>query len=229
MIEVELDPATRHIDPHYERKLREAKRACKEAARWQCEHVYPNGQRCSARQGQLHRRKGRHGEPDGWSVMRLHACHVGNKQVRMQQFICFCPKHHAEYDRGIESQEQQQARCYRKGYQLTSTDALLEELKYAGITIWEQPDGYYWHIDGTTLQGHRTTAVKAVSAALAQLKTCLATVEQELAAARDEREQGKRTDMGPLVEVAKRACGTPAEAGIQELAFPYHLSLKREN
>lgn len=35
MIEVDLDPTTKHSDPHYKRKLREAKRACKEAAGWQ--------------------------------------------------------------------------------------------------------------------------------------------------------------------------------------------------
>ena len=178
MIEVELDPETKHTDPYYKRKLREAKRACKEAAGWQCEYIHPNGQRCSARQGQLRRKKGRHGEPDGWSVMRLHGCHVGNKQVPQQQFICFCPKHHAEYDRGIELQEQ--VSCYRRGYQMTSTDALLTELQDSGISVWEETDGYHWRVDETDLVGRRTTAIGAVCAAVRQLSCQWAVTKREL-------------------------------------------------
>ena len=178
MIEVELDPATRHTDPHYRRKEREAKRACKEAAGWQCEWIHSNGRRCNARQGQLRRKKGRRGEPDGWSVMCLHGCHVGNKQVPLQQFICFCPKHHTEYDRGIERQEQ--TSCYRRGYQMTSTDALLEEIDQTGISVWEEVDGYHWRINGTELAGHRTTAVGAVCAAIHQMNSVFESTKHEL-------------------------------------------------
>jgi hypothetical protein len=179
MIEVDLDPATRQTDPHYKRKLREAKRACKEAAGWQCEWVHPNGKRCAARQGQLRRKKGRHGEPDSWSVMHLHGCHVGNKQVAKQQFICLCPRHHAEYDRGIELQEQ--LFCYRCGYQITSTDALLEEVQEAGISVWEEPNGYHWRVDGTELRSRCTTAVSAVCAAIRQMSSQWELVKREVA------------------------------------------------
>ena len=167
MIEVELDPTTRHTDPHYKRKECEAKRACKEVAGWQCEWIHPNGQRCRARHGQLRRKKGRHGEPDGWIVIHLHACHVGNKLGSLQKYICFCPSHHTEYDRNLELQEQ--VSCYRRGYQITSTDALLGAMQYTGIAIWEEPDGYHWRVDGTELFGHRTTAVGAVCAAIRQI------------------------------------------------------------
>ncbi len=178
MIEVELDPATKHSDPHYKRKEREAKRACKEMAGWQCEWVHPNGQRCRARQNQLHRKKGRHGEPDGWKIIYLHACHVGNKQGPLRKYICFCPNHHIEYDRGIELQEQ--TSCYRRGYQITSTDVLLGEMQYTGIEIWEESDGYRWRVEGTELSGHRTTAVSAVCAAIRQITHLFASTKHEL-------------------------------------------------
>jgi hypothetical protein len=57
MIQVELDPATKHLDPDFERKVRECKLACKEEAGWRCEYVYPNGKRCRAIEGQLKRKK----------------------------------------------------------------------------------------------------------------------------------------------------------------------------
>lgn len=110
--------------------------------------------------------------------MHLHGCHVGNKQVPQQQFICFCPRHHAEYDRGLELQEQ--TSCYRRGYQMTSTDALLSELQDTGISVWEETDGYHWRIDGTDLGGHRTTAVRAVCAAIHQMSCQWETMKREV-------------------------------------------------
>jgi hypothetical protein len=59
--------------------------------------------------------------------------------------------------------------CYRRGYQMTSTDALLTEMQDTGISVWEETDGYHWRVDGTELVGQRTTAVGAVCAAIRQM------------------------------------------------------------
>lgn len=170
MIEFTLDSQTRHIDPDFARKLRECKLACKEAAGWQCEYVHQNGQRCKAREGQLRRKCGKHGRPDSWTVKHMHACHVdGDYDNPTPRLICYCPAHHMQFDRGTELQEHPNT-MYRKGYQLTTTDALLEEVNSAGgISIWEASDGYHWRIDGTDIGGQRTTAAGAVGTAIYHL------------------------------------------------------------
>lgn len=170
MIQVDLDHTTKHLDPDFERKVREAKLACKEAAGWRCEYIYPNGKRCSATEGQLKRKKGRNGRPDGWSVVHMHGCHADQDRLNPQpRLICLCPRHHIEFDRHAELKEQ--VKQYRRGYQLTSTDALISHLKFTGIDIVEGSDGYHWTIDGTDMQGHRNTAIHAVGAAIYQLRS----------------------------------------------------------
>ena len=118
--------------------------ACKEAAGWQCEYVHPNGQRCKAREGQLRRKRGKHGRPDSWTVKHMHACHVdGDYDNSTPRLICYCPAHHMQFDRGTELQEHPNT-MYRKGYQSTTTDTLLEEVNSAGgISIWEANDGFH--------------------------------------------------------------------------------------
>lgn len=167
----ELDPTTRHIDPDFARKLRETKLACKESAGWQCEHMHPNGQRCKAREGQLCRKQGRHGRPDSWTVVHLHACHLDSDPTNPQpRMICLCARHHMAFDWGTELTEQPGVK-YRKGYHLTTTDALLEEINSTGsISVWEEADGYHWRVDGTNITGKRTTAVGAVGTAIYHLR-----------------------------------------------------------
>src|SRR5260370_37536683 len=117
MIETSVDFTTQYTVPELKRKLREAKLACKEAATWQCEWSYPNGARCSARQNQIHRKKGRGSEPDGWKVTKLHGCHVDRNDPLnpKPRLICFCAKHHMEFDRNAERADC--VRQYRRGQQ----------------------------------------------------------------------------------------------------------------
>jgi hypothetical protein len=184
MIQVELDPATKHLDPDFERKVRECKLACKEEAGWRCEYVYPNGKRCRAIEGQLKRKKGRNGRPAGWSVTHLHGCHLDQDRLNPRpRLVCLCARHHFELDRNLELKDQM--KMYRRGYQLTSTDALLEHLRFTGISILEASDGYHWSIDGTDLEGHRTTAIHAVGAAIYQLRSLQAQTQAELLAAHE--------------------------------------------
>jgi hypothetical protein len=184
MIQVDLDSATKHLDPDFERKVREAKLACKEAAGWRCEYIYPNGKRCSAVEGQLKRKKGRNGRPDGWSVTHMHGCHADQDRLNPHpRLICLCPRHHFEFDRNAELKDQ--VKMYRRGYQLTSTDALIAHLLFTGISIEEVTDGYTWTIDGTDLEGHRTTAIHAVGAAIYQLRSLQAKTQADLQAAQE--------------------------------------------
>lgn len=184
MIQVDLDPATKHIDPDFDRKLRECKVACKEAAGWRCEWVYPNGRRCNISEGQLKRSKGKNGRPDGWTVRHMHGCHVDKDPLNPHpRLICLCARHHFQFDRNDEAQDQ--ARMYRRGYQLTSTDALIEHLHFTGISLCEASDGYYWTIDGTDLQGHRTSAIYAVGAAIYQMRSLLGKTQADLSLAQE--------------------------------------------
>ncbi len=179
MIQVDLDPATKHLDPEFERKVREQKLACKEAAGWRCEYIYPNGKRCRAIEGQLKRKKGRNGRPDGWTVEHMHGCHADQDRFNPHpRLICLCARHHFKFDRHAELKDQ--IRQYRRGYQVTSTDALITHLMFTGITIIEVSDGYYWTIDGTDLEGYRTTAIHAVGAAIYQLRSLLAQTRADL-------------------------------------------------
>jgi hypothetical protein len=186
MIELSLDLATQHTDPDFKRKLREAKLACKEAAGWQCEWMYPNKTRCGARQNQLRKKKGKGSEPEGWSVMKLHGCHIDQNDPLNPnpRLICLCPKHHMEFDRCTELAEE--IRQYRRGYQLTSTDSLIAAMQHTGIAIWEEADGYHWQIDGIPQRGKRTTAVGAVGAAIAHMYGLLTTTQRDLEMARRE-------------------------------------------
>ena len=185
MIALELDLTTQHTDPAFQRKLREAKLACKEAAGWQCEWIYPNKVRCGARQNQLRRKKGRGSEPDGWQIMKLHACHLDQDPLNPNpRLICLCPKHHMQFDRCTELAEE--IRQYRRGYRLTSTDSLMEAMQHTGISIWEEADGYHWQIDGIPQCGRRTTAVRAVGAAIACMHELLCTTQYNLEVASHE-------------------------------------------
>jgi hypothetical protein len=94
-----------------------------------------------------------------------------------------CARHHFEFDRSTELQDQ--VRQYRRGYQLTSTDALIAHLVFTGITINEARDGYHWSIDGTDLHGHRTSAIYAVGAAIYQLRNLLTQTQADLVLAQD--------------------------------------------
>lgn len=184
MIQIDLDATTKHLDPDFERKRRECKIACKEAAGWRCEYIYPNGTRCSACDGKLKRKKGKNGRPDGWTIERMHGCHVDQDPLNPHpQLICLCARHHFEFDRSAELKEQ--TRQYRHGYQLTSTDALLEHLTQTGITICEASDGYHWSIDNSELAGHRTTAIHAVGAAIYQLRQLQTQTMADLQAAQE--------------------------------------------
>ncbi len=72
----------------------------------------------------------------------------------------------------------------RRGYQITTTVTLLEEVNTAGVTISESPDGYVWHIDGTDLEGKKTTAVGAVGTAVHQMRCLLEMTRREVEATR---------------------------------------------
>jgi hypothetical protein len=84
-----------------------------------------------------------------------------------------------QMDRQAERHERLSQR--RRGYQITTTDALLDEVNTAGVTITECSDGYTWKIDGTDLQGKKTTAVGAVGIAIHQMRCQLDMTRQELA------------------------------------------------
>lgn len=162
----------------------ELKTACKERAGLQCEYVYPNGKRCGMREDEIRKSKRRQGKP---YVVYLHAAHLGNTNPGdpNPELICLCPKHHMQMDRQIELREKLSTR--RRGYQITTTDLLLEEINTAGITVEECSDGYSWRIDGTDIAGKKTTAVAAVGVAVHQMcclldmtRRALETTQQQL-------------------------------------------------
>ena len=72
-------------------------------------------------------------------------------------------------DRQKENAERPTQR--RRGYELTSTDRLVEALGSAGLTLSPVSEGYHWQIDGTTLEGSSSTAVSAVGNAIARMRT----------------------------------------------------------
>ena len=159
------------------RRWDELKTACKERAGWQCEYVYPNGKRCSMREDEIRKSQRRRGRP---YVVHLHAAHLDNKDPSNPEpeLVCLCPRHHMQMDRQVERRERLSQR--RRGYQITTTDALLEEVNTAGMTITECSDGYTWKIDGTDLQGKKTTAVGAVGIAIHQVRCLLEMTRREL-------------------------------------------------
>lgn len=157
-----------------QREYEELKEACKEAAGWRCQYIFPNGKRCSNYEGKErhrgyiivdgHRRERK-------SLIHMNACHLDadpeNPQPRM---LCLCPTHHTRRDRQ-EEKEAGYTGQGRRGYQITTTDALLSEINGStGITIVELADGYRWSLDGTEITGRKRTATGAVSVAIHQLR-----------------------------------------------------------
>ena len=171
------------IDEAYPDRKRwnELKTACKERAGWQCEYAYPNGKRCGMREDEIRKSKRRPGRP---YIVHLHAAHLGNKNPDDPEaaLMCLCPKHHMQMDRQIELREKLSTR--RRGYQITTTDLLLEEINTAGISVEECSDGYRWRIDGTDITGKQTTAVAAVGVAVHQMRCLLEMTRRELEATR---------------------------------------------
>lgn len=179
------------IDGAYPDRKRwdELKTACKERAGWQCEYVYPNKKRCGMREDEIRMSTRRPGRP---YVVHLHAAHLGNKNPSDPEptLICLCPKHHMQMDRRAELREKLSTR--RRGYQITTTDMLLEEVNTAGVAVEEYADGYTWRIDGTGLAGKKTTAVAAVGVAIHQMRCLLDMTRRELDAAQRQLEELER-------------------------------------
>ncbi len=167
----------------------ELKTACKERAGWQCEYIYQNGKRCGMREDEIRKSKRRPGRP---YVVHLHAAHLDNKNPGDPEptLICLCPKHHMQMDRRAELREKLSTR--RRGYQITTTDMLLEEVNTAGVAVEEYADGYTWRIDGTGLAGKKTTAVAAVGVAIHQMRCLLDMTRRELDAAQRQLEELER-------------------------------------
>jgi len=175
-----------------EKQWEERKRACKERAGWRCEYRYPNGQRCTAHEGQKIW-KGEYITVNGerrkkMTIRHVHGCHTANDPENHDPILeCRCPRHHTEVDRANEKAEKPS--WYRRGYQITTTDKLLEEVNARGVRIEEQEDGYHWQIDGIEDQGKRPTATGAVGAVILDLRYLLEARERELQAAYRELEQ----------------------------------------
>ncbi|MGH2496524.1 MAG: hypothetical protein ACRDIV_17640 [Ktedonobacteraceae bacterium] len=162
------------------REWEELKLACKEAAGWQCEYIYANGMRCSNHEGQTIYKgyitvKGKRKRKK--STMHMQACHLDNDpQNPKPRLECRCPMHHTKVDRQEESEEKPSWR--RRGYQITTTDRLLEEVNTSGVTISEEEDGYHWQVDAMEdLKGVSTTAVRAVGVTIHQMR-CLLHIKQ---------------------------------------------------
>ncbi len=105
------------------KRWNELKAACKERAGWRCEYVHPNGKRCSMREDEIRKSQRRRGRP---YVVHLHAAHLDNKDPSNPEpeLVCLCPRHHMQMDRQVERRERLSQR--RRGYQITTTDALHE-------------------------------------------------------------------------------------------------------
>jgi hypothetical protein len=163
----------------------EQKAACKERAGWQCEVYTPNADgvmvRCTMAQYQI--RENAQGHP---YVVYLHAVHI-NRDIENEapELVCMCAGHHMQFDRQAELKEWVSQR--RRGYRLTTTDTLIAEAKTAGIVIEEHSDGYHWQATGTELRGKTTTAARAVSDALYQLRTALERTQREQSDAQQSR------------------------------------------
>ncbi|MBA2397055.1 MAG: hypothetical protein H0V70_30405 [Ktedonobacteraceae bacterium] len=168
-----------------EKEWDELKRACKERAGWRCEYIYPSGKRCTSHEGQTIWR-GEYivvnGKPQKKITIRhVHGCHTGNDPENHNPILeCRCPRHHTEVDRKNEKAEKPS--WYRRGYQITTTDKLLEEVNARGVRIEEQEDGYHWRISGREDDGKCTTAVGAVGAVILDLSYLLEIRERELQA-----------------------------------------------
>jgi hypothetical protein len=172
-----------------EKEWDELRRACKERAGWRCEYIYPDGHRCTAHEGQEiwrgeyifingKRRKKR-------SIKHMHGCHTGNDPENRHPILqCRCPKHHTEVDRAAEKIEKPS--WYRRGYQVTTTDKLLEEVNTRGVHIEEHEDGYHWQVEGLEDQGKCPTAIGAIGAVVLDLRYLVECKDRELHTAQQE-------------------------------------------
>jgi hypothetical protein len=151
----------------YNERFEEEKLACKERANWQCEAILPwTGQRCPTRDGdeKWSRRSKRK-----W-IVYLHAAHINNDPENpTPELMCLCPSCHMRMDRQKENAERPTQR--RRGYELTSTDRLIEAVGEAGVTVTAISEGYHWRVEGMPLEGNTNTAVSAVGRAIACMRT----------------------------------------------------------
>lgn len=151
----------------YNEQFEEEKLACKERAGWQCEAILPwTGERCPTRDGdEKYSRRSRR----KW-IVYLHAAHINNDpQNPTPELVCLCPSCHMRLDRQKENAERPTQR--RRGYELTSTDRLVEAVGQAGVTLNAVSEGYHWQVEGTVFEGNATTAVSAVGRAIARMRT----------------------------------------------------------
>jgi hypothetical protein len=143
----------------------ELKIACKERANWQCEE-------CGVKEGAI--KWSRHSRRQ--YIVYLHAAHTDDDPGNsIPTLVCLCPSCHMRHDRNRELAERISQR--RRGYAVTTTDRLLDEVRSAGVSIEETSDGYRWRIGDDT--GTATTAVAAVGQALYRLRMRLEGVEVE--------------------------------------------------
>src|SRR5713101_725468 len=132
----------------YNERFEEEKLACKERAGWQCEAILPwTNERCPTRDGdeKWSRRSKRK-----W-IVYVHAAHVnGDPENPTPELVCLCPSCHMRMDRQKENAERPTQR--RRGYELTSTDRLVEAAGSAGLTLSAMSECYHWHLEGTFLR-----------------------------------------------------------------------------
>ena len=151
----------------YNERFKEEKLACKERAGWQCEAILPwTNERCPTRDGdeKYSRRRKRK-----W-IVYVHAAHVnGDPDNPTPELVCLCPSCHMRMDRQKENAERPTQR--RRGYELTSTDRLVEAAGSAGLTLSAGSEGYHWQVEGTVLEGSANTAVSAVGHAIARMRS----------------------------------------------------------
>ena len=151
----------------YDERFEEEKLACKERAGWQCEAILPwTNERCPTKDGdeKWSRRSNRK-----W-IVYLHAAHVNNDPENPHaELVCLCPSCHMRMDRAKQKLERTSQR--RRGYELTSTDRLVETVSSAGLRLTPVSEGFHWNVEGTEYEGNATTAVSAVSHAIARLRS----------------------------------------------------------
>ena len=147
----------------------ELRLACLERAGKQCEYINPaTGKRCQTKDEQIKR-----GKSSGRKyVVALYACHVNDDPSNPEpELICLCPAHHMMHDRNKELREKLSQR--RRGYQLTTTDALIQAVSHYGIHINETSAGYCWTLATTGTSGEKTTALDALCAAIREMQEAL--------------------------------------------------------
>lgn len=149
----------------YPENWQELRAACLERAGYQCEYVDPTtGKRCQTKDQQIKRgkRTGRR-----W-IVSLYACHLNNDPANPEpELICLCPAHHMHLDRNKELKERLSQ--HRRGYGITTTNALIEAVACYGIHLEEISGGYRWTLENLGISGEKTTALDALCAALREL------------------------------------------------------------